>query len=150
MPAKINLVSVEDYLREERQGELRHEYIAGVVYAMAGASEEHNIIAANLLAAVHSHLRGTPCKAFIVDMKVGLSAGAKSVFYYPDLIVTCDSRDTDRYAKRFPKVVIESGHAAGIRSCRPGADGGHTFPPRNRLDPGDTYRQDAATHPGIH
>ena len=100
-------MSVDDYLRGEPLGEVRHEYVAGCVYAMAGASEEHNDLAGNLYTALRAHLRGGPCKVFMVDRKVRRAVGRESVFYYPDLLVACDPRDTDRHFKRFPKVVIE-------------------------------------------
>jgi len=105
--AGLSLVSVDDYLREEPASEVRHEYVAGAVYAMAGASEEHNELALNLATALRAHLRGGPCKVFIVDMKVRLAVGQEDIFYYPDLLVACDPRDTDRHFKRFPKVLIE-------------------------------------------
>lgn len=44
---------------------------------------------------------------FAVDMKVRMAVGRDDIFYYPDLLVACDARDTDRYWKRFPKVIIE-------------------------------------------
>jgi len=103
----IERIGVEDYLAGELRSEVRHEYLGGAVYAMAGASEEHNTIGLNLAAALHSHLGDGPCRVFMVDMKVRLSVARDEVFYYPDLMVTCDARDTDRHAKRFPKVLIE-------------------------------------------
>jgi Uma2 family endonuclease len=98
--AKRETVTVEDYLSGELRSETRHEYLGGSVYAIAGASEEHNLIATNLAAALHAHLRGKPCLVFIVDMKVRLLVARDDVFYYPDLMVACDPRDTDRYFKR--------------------------------------------------
>jgi Uma2 family endonuclease len=100
-------ISVEEYLAREQNGEVRHEYIGGAVHAMAGASEEHNAVAGNIFAALHSHLRGKPCRAFMVDLKVRLQIARADIFYYPDVMVVCDSRDTDRYFKRFPKVLVE-------------------------------------------
>jgi Uma2 family endonuclease len=100
-------LSVEDYLGREQNGEVRHEYIGGAVHAMAGASEEHNTIAGNLFAALHADLKGKPCRAFMADLKVRLQIARTDIFYYPDVMVACDPRDTDRYFKRFPKVLIE-------------------------------------------
>src|SRR5260221_7733295 len=105
--AKICPLSVEDYLRGEPTSEVRHEYVAGAVYGMAGASEGHNDIAGNIYAALRAHLRGKPCKVFMVDMKLRLDFGEGEGFFYPDLLVTCDPQDKDRHFKRFPKVVIE-------------------------------------------
>jgi len=99
--------SVEDYLQGEPLSEVRHEYVGGTVYAMAGASEDHNIVAGILFAALHSHLRGKPCRAYTADLKVRLEIPRTDIFYYPDVMVACDPRDTERYFKRHPKVLIE-------------------------------------------
>jgi Uma2 family endonuclease len=99
--------NVEDYLAGELKSEIRHEYIGGLVYAMAGASREHNLICQNLLIAVRSHLRGRPCQVYMESVKLGLRAANEEMFYYPDLIVTCDPRDTEKYFTRFPKLIIE-------------------------------------------
>lgn len=101
------LVSVADYLAGEPTSEFRHEYIGGEIHAMAGASEEHNAISGNLFAALLSHLKGRRCRAFIHDMKVRLQIAGDDIFYYPDVMVACDPRDTDRYFKRFPTVIVE-------------------------------------------
>jgi Uma2 family endonuclease len=101
------LLGLEDYLAGELGSEIRHEYLGGAVYAMAGASTEHNTIAGNLFAALRAHLRGRPCQVFIADVKVRLQIAGKDVFYYPDVMVTCDARDTERFFKRFPQVLVE-------------------------------------------
>jgi Uma2 family endonuclease len=74
---------------------------------MAGASSEHNVICQNLLIALRSHLRGKPCQVFMESLKLRLRMAQEDVFYYTDLIVTRDPRDTERYFKTFPKVLIE-------------------------------------------
>jgi Uma2 family endonuclease len=104
---KTTVLTVDEYLSGELKSEVRHEFLGGVVYAMAGTSEEHKTIAGNIFAALHAHLRGKPCRVFIVDMKVRLFIASEDLFYYPDLMVTCDPRDTDRYFKRHPNVLIE-------------------------------------------
>lgn len=103
----VDRLSVADYLAGELRSEVRHEYLGGTVYAMAGTSEEHNILGLNLATALHAHVGDGPCRVFMVDMKVRLHIARDDVFYYPDLMVTCDERDTDRYFKRYPKVLIE-------------------------------------------
>jgi Uma2 family endonuclease len=100
-------ISVEDYLAGELKSEVRHEYIGGLVYAMAGAGSEHNIICQNLLIAVRSHLRGEPGQVFMESVKLKLQTALEDIFYHPDLIVTCHPRDTERYFKKYPKVLIE-------------------------------------------
>lgn len=105
VPPKVKW-SVSDYLEAERKSEVRHEYIGGDLYAMAGASEEHNIISLNIAAAIRAHLRGKPCKVFIHDMKAKVFAQL-TLFYYPDIMVACDPDDDDRYFKSKPKVIVE-------------------------------------------
>ena len=105
--AKSASISVEDYLARELASEERHEYLDGVVYAMAGASIEHNIISGNIYSSLRSHLRGKPCVAFMADVKLRLEFSNDDVFYYPDVMVACDPRDTDKFFKRFPKVLLE-------------------------------------------
>lgn len=104
---ETEFVPVEDYLAGEELSEVRHEFIGGAIHAMAGASEDHNIVAGNLFAALHSHLRGKPCRAYMADLKVRLEIARTDIFYYPDVMVACDARDTERYFKRYPKVLIE-------------------------------------------
>lgn len=98
--------SVPDYLLAEQTSEIRHEYIGGDLYAMAGASEEHNFISLNIASALRAHLRGKPCKVFIHDMKAKVYAQL-TLFYYPDVMVVCDPEDNDRYFKSKPRIVIE-------------------------------------------
>ncbi len=100
-------LSIEDYLSGELHSEIRHEYVGGVTYVMAGTSDDHNVISLNLAAALRNHLRGRPCKVYIADVKVRLRILEEDVFYYPDVMVACDARDTDRYFKHFPQVLIE-------------------------------------------
>lgn len=100
-------LSVEEYLAGEPRSEVRHEYLGGIVYAMAGASVEHNAISLNLASALRGHLRGGPCQTFMADVKVRLHLANDDIFYYPDVMVACDPRDTDRFFKRFPKAIIE-------------------------------------------
>jgi Uma2 family endonuclease len=98
---------VANYLAGELESETRHEYLGGVVYAMAGSSAEHNLIIGNLLASLRSALRGGPCRIYAIDVKVRLRVANEDIFYYPDLLVTCDPRDTEPYFKSYPKLVIE-------------------------------------------
>ncbi|MEM6253511.1 MAG: Uma2 family endonuclease [Cyanobacteria bacterium P01_D01_bin.156] len=99
-------LSVDDYLRLEAESPIKHEYIDGQVYAMAGASDSHVTISLNLASLLRSHVRGTGCRAYMSDMKTRVES--RNRFFYPDVMVTCDPRDqeTDTY-KKFPKLVIE-------------------------------------------
>jgi Uma2 family endonuclease len=107
LAARLDGVSVEDYLASEEGSEVKHEYVSGALYAMAGATKEHNQIAGNIYAAVRSALRGGPCRAFFADVKVRLKIMDEDVFYYPDVLVGCDPRDTHAHYLVFPKVIFE-------------------------------------------
>lgn len=98
--------SVQDYLEAEKTSEVRHEYVGGDLYAMAGASEEHNFISLNIASALRLHLRGKPCKVFIHDMKAHVFANL-TLFYYPDVMVVCDPSDDERYYKTKPRIIVE-------------------------------------------
>ena len=65
-------ISIPDYLKAEEKSQIRHEYLGGQIFAMSGASEEHNRIAGNIYSRLLAHLRGSGCKTFMSDMKVRL------------------------------------------------------------------------------
>ena len=101
-----NYLTPEDYLNKEEKSLIKHEYINGEVYAMAGTTDSHNTIALNFASIIHNHLRGTDCRVYFADIKARLEK--RNCFYYPDILVTCDpqDRETSTY-KRFPKLIIE-------------------------------------------
>src|SRR5437016_5565488 len=105
--ARLEGISVEDYLASEEGSEIKHEYLGGTLYAMAGASKAHNEIAGNIYAGLRSALRTGPCRVFIVDVKVRLKIMDEDVFYYPDVVIGCDARDTHAHYVRFPRVIFE-------------------------------------------
>ncbi len=93
----------EEYLEGEKYSDVKHEYVAGHLYAMVDASEQHNLIALGIAAALRAHLRGGPCRVFMSDMKVRVG----DVFYYPDVLVSCDDADREPYYKTRPVLLIE-------------------------------------------
>lgn len=101
-----SFISVEDYLLGEQDGQVRHEYVDGEVYAMVGASDLHGLIAGNLFTVINTGLPDR-CQAFISDMKVRIRVDEKEVFYYPDILVTCDAKDRETYYRERPCLVIE-------------------------------------------
>jgi Uma2 family endonuclease len=104
---KLNLVSVEDYLAEELGSPIKHEYIGGVVYAMAGARNMHNVIAGNTYGALHVRLRGRPCRPFNSDTKIRIQRPGHVRFYYPDASVICrPNPQTDSFQDE-PAVLFE-------------------------------------------
>lgn len=100
------IVTPENYLEGEQHSPIKHEYIAGQVFAMAGASEAHVTISLNLAALLRAHVRGGPCRVYMADMKVRVETA--DAFYYPDVFVTCDAGDAqETYFKRAPTLIIE-------------------------------------------
>ncbi|NJO73880.1 MAG: Uma2 family endonuclease [Leptolyngbyaceae cyanobacterium RM1_406_9] len=97
----------EEYLEIERISPIKHEYLQGQIVAMAGASKAHVIITGNLSALMVNHLRGTGCISYATDMKIRLPA--LNLFYYPDLVVTCDERDrlSNEDFIVHPKLIVE-------------------------------------------
>ncbi|MCT7982674.1 Uma2 family endonuclease [Laspinema sp. A4] len=102
-------ISVPDYFKQEETSPIRHEYLGGQLFAMAGASEEHNRISGNIYAYLLTHLRGSGCKTFMSDMKIKIQVaqGTGDIFYYPDVLVTCDEEDRDKFYKTQPCLVVE-------------------------------------------
>ncbi|MGE0822514.1 MAG: Uma2 family endonuclease [Candidatus Binatia bacterium] len=77
----------EHYLALERQAQHRSEYINGSIFAMAGASRQHNLIAGNIFGELRAQLRGRPCEVYINDMRVKVSV--TGLYTYPDVIALC-------------------------------------------------------------
>lgn len=105
LPARFLNMSVAEYLRAEETNDVKHEFVDGQVYAMTGASEAHNVIAANMLTLLREHVRGSGCRAFMADMK--LRVEANNSFYYPDVMVTCEAYDSKSLYKESPVLICE-------------------------------------------
>ena len=104
---KWNLISVEDYLAGELVSPIKHEYLGGVVYAMAGARNVHNMIADNVLGSLFARLRGKPCRPHSSDTKVHVQLPTQARFYYPDVSVVCEPNpQTDSFQDK-PRVIFE-------------------------------------------
>lgn len=99
--------SVEDYLQGELTSEVKYEYINGEVYAMVGVKRAHDTVNTNLIALLHAHLRGTPCRVHTGEMKVRVQTATDDCFFYPDLHVTCSANDTADLFNSQPKLIIE-------------------------------------------
>ena len=110
-PARFTMAA---YLTFERAAAERHEFLDGQIYAMAGESEAHGILSANLLASFVVQLRGTPCRAFSKDMKVLCgpyrSHTREGLYAYPDLVIVCGTRQYHDQAQDVllnPVVLVE-------------------------------------------
>jgi len=80
-------ITAEQYLDFERCAEERHEFVDGVVYAMAGETPDHSTICFNLSGIIHAQLAGKPCRGFSPNMKVRTGVG--DLYAYPDLMIVC-------------------------------------------------------------
>jgi len=102
------LLTPEEYLAVERKSENKHEYFAGEIFAMVGASRRHNIIAANIIRVLGNQLLERPCNVYPSDMRVKVSATGK--YTYPDVAVACDEElfdDAEKDTLLNPVVIIE-------------------------------------------
>ena len=80
-------IQPQEYLELERLAAGRHEYYKGEVFAMSGASFNHNVIEDNIRGALHSHLKGTKCRSFGSNLRVHIPAN--TLFTYPDVLIVC-------------------------------------------------------------
>lgn len=104
---KLQLVSVEDYLEGELTSPVKHEFLGGVVYAMAGAKVLHNRIASRILGMLYARLQGKPCEPYNSDTKVHVRYPTYDKFYYPDVSVVCESNPEDDSYQDRPVVIFE-------------------------------------------
>jgi Uma2 family endonuclease len=96
-------MSVEEYFQFEEQSPIKHEYVAGEVYAMSGATARHNLIAGTIFNLLLSAER-SPCRVFMSDMRVEV---ATDRYYYPDVVVVCTPIAELDVVARGPCVVVE-------------------------------------------
>jgi Uma2 family endonuclease len=116
-------MTAADYLAWEATQTERHEFIDGEVWALAGATDRHVTTALNVAMALKQHLRGTPCRTFMSDMK--LHAESANSHFYPDVVVTCSEADWGR------PLIKRDTRRADVYRC--GADGLWVLHP---FDPG--------------
>lgn len=97
-------MSVAEYLQYELTSEIRHELVDGYLYAMTGASLRHGEITANLVHALVSHLRGTPCRVYSNNVKLRVADD----FFYPDVFVSCGPNTSgDQHYRIDPVIIFE-------------------------------------------
>ena len=99
-------MSAEEFLAWDAQQTVKHEFVRGEVFAMAGAGKVHVTLTGNVFMALRQHLRGSPCSTFFADTK--LRVEATDAFFYPDVIVTCSAADAaDPQVVREPVLLVE-------------------------------------------
>ncbi|PWK26255.1 Uma2 family endonuclease [Arcicella aurantiaca] len=105
---KISYYSPEEYLHLEREASYKSEYFQGEIFAMAGASFNHNIVNENCSVLVGSYLKKKPCQSFSRDMKLHIPAN--TLYTYPDLMVVCGDKkflDDGKDVILNPVIIIE-------------------------------------------
>lgn len=98
-----HIIGEAEYLQGEMISDIKHEYIAGEVYAMAGASRNHNLIISNMVQKLTNHLQAGPCATFSSDLKIKAAGN----FFYPDVMVVCDDEQGDDYYTDKPAIIVE-------------------------------------------
>ena len=96
-------ITEEEYLAGEEISAIKHEFVDGEIYAMSGASKNHERIAGNIFVRLHSHLQNSSCEPFSSDVKVKVEDN----FFYPDAMVVCDDKTDHDYYTESPTIVVE-------------------------------------------
>lgn len=95
-----------EYFALEEQSEVRHEYFEGEVFAMAGGTKAHNLLAKAMMNGLDAALLGRRCQVFIGDVRVVITENRHYV--YPDVVVSCDPEDErDDLLVRKPLLIVE-------------------------------------------
>lgn len=132
----IHQMTFDDWLDAERaRADGRTEYVAGEIFAMAGGSEEHNLIVANVVGELRGQLKGKPCRVYPSDMKVRIAAA--DVGAYPDVMVICGERqfyDDRRDVVTNPHLLVEV-----VSDSTEGYDRGQKFAHYRQLDSLQAY-----------
>jgi Uma2 family endonuclease len=103
-----NRISREDYIQGEDASEIRHEYIAGQVYAMSGGTLNHQRVARNFMRVAGNQLLGKSCFPVNSDFKIRVPlAGGEEAFYYPDAAIVCVPVPGDAHFTDSPSVILE-------------------------------------------
>lgn len=104
---KRKQITEAQYLKMERAAETRSEFFDGEVFAMAGTSKRHAIIAGNAFAALHPQVRQRKCDIF--QNEIRLKVAASGLYTYPDIVIACGGQyeDTEFDTLLNPTVIIE-------------------------------------------
>ena len=98
-----NFITEQEYLLGEEISAIKHELINGDVYAMSGASKNHERIAGSIYRKIGNFLENSPCEPFSSDVKVKV----ENDFFYPDAMVVCEDESSNEYYTESPTIIIE-------------------------------------------
>jgi Uma2 family endonuclease len=104
IPKKLSYITAAEYLEGERSSEIKHEYVDGEVYAMAGATVRHYRLVKQIGNTLDRHLQESDCEVFTVDMKTKAN---EYIYYYPDVVVTCEELSEEQDYIDQPRFIIE-------------------------------------------
>lgn len=96
-------ITYDEYHQLEQNSEIRHELVDGVLVAMVGGTDIHNLITGNIMVAFKTRLRGRGCRVFFSDMRLRIGENVR----YPDVFVTCAADDDHPHYKTQPIVIAE-------------------------------------------
>ena len=105
---KISYFSPQEYLKIEREAIYKSEYFQGGIFAMAGASENHNMISRRVSGSLFNHLSDKKCTHYSADMKLHIPVN--TLYTYPDLMVVCGDKkflDGEKDVIMNPIIIIE-------------------------------------------
>ncbi|MDZ7761524.1 MAG: Uma2 family endonuclease [Desulfovermiculus sp.] len=102
----FRFMTADEYLKWEPAQTEKYEFIHGEIFLMGGASRRHVTVAGNIFVELDRSLENSPCRAYMADMK--LQVQEQSIYFYPDVMVTCDPQDhrADHYLCS-PLLIIE-------------------------------------------
>ena len=121
LPQAVERMTLDAFIDWEHHQAERHVFFQGEVFAMTGARQAHVQVSLNVASGLKQHLRGSPCRTFISDMKLRIDA--QDTVFYPDVMVSCDTRDrTLTHHIESPLLVLEVLSASTERFDR-----GHKF-----------------------
>lgn len=101
-------LTLDEYVALEESSGVKHEFFAGVAYAMTGASPAHNLITANVISSLRPQLRGKSCRIYTSDQR--LNVQATGLYTYADASVVCGPvqyADASGNTITNPSVIIE-------------------------------------------
>ena len=104
MGLALEFMSESAYLAFEKVSKIKHEYVCGRIFAMAGTSKKHNKIALNIGFQCRQAARNTNCEAYIADVK--LKIAHRESYYYPDVMVGCEIENNDYFIEK-PCILVE-------------------------------------------
>src|SRR3989442_15241622 len=90
VPEQVRKLTEAEYLALERAAGFKSEFFASEMFAMAGGSPEHSLIAANIIGELRTLLKGSRCVVF--DSSLRLKIEATGLYTYPDATVVCGPR----------------------------------------------------------